>query len=52
MSGAEEDPYLVLGELLIQQIPGDGAVGLAQVIQLVQALQRSASLGIVTHARP
>ncbi len=49
MGGAEEDPYLVLGELLVQQIPGNRPVGLAQVIQLMQALQRIPGLGIVAH---
>ena len=49
MGGAEEHPYFVLGQLFPQQIPGNGAVGLAEVIQLVQAFQRITGLCIVTH---
>ncbi|MNH19809.1 hypothetical protein D3C79_795570 [compost metagenome] len=52
VGGAEEQAHLVLGELLVQQIPGDGAVGLAQVIELVQAFKGIASLGIAAHAGP
>ncbi|MNZ68044.1 hypothetical protein D3C78_863040 [compost metagenome] len=50
MSGAEEHPHFILTELLPQQIPGNRPVGFAQVIQLVQAFERIAGLGIVTHA--
>ncbi len=50
MGCAEEHPHFILGQLLVQQIPGNGAVGLTQVIQLVQALERIAGLSVVTHA--
>ncbi len=50
MGGAEEHPYFVLGQLFAQQIPGNGAVGLAQVIQLMQAFEGIAGLSVVTHA--
>ncbi len=36
MGGAEEHPHFIFGQLFTQQIPGNGAVGFAQVIQLVQ----------------
>ena len=49
MGGAEEHTDLVLPKLLVQQIPGNRPVGLAQVIQLMQAFERIASLGIITH---
>ncbi len=51
MGGAQEHPYFILSQLFAQQIPGNGAVGLAQVIQLVQALERIAGFGVAAHPR-
>ena len=46
MGGAQEDACFISSQLALQQIPGDGAVRLAQIALGIETLQRITGLSV------